>query len=77
MQYTSVKVTPEAQKAYLEKHPEKAPKNAVASGSGSAGPLTQSTGTANKLKRDANTAQLESAPIASTSAAKKVKKSAA
>ncbi|KII93366.1 hypothetical protein PLICRDRAFT_87752 [Plicaturopsis crispa FD-325 SS-3] len=70
MQFTSVRVTPEAQKAYLEKNPSKkgAAANAAAStssGSTSSAPLKDVTG----KKRDANQADLEP----SSSSAKKVK----
>ena len=54
MQFTSVKVTPAAQKAYLEKNPQK--KQTAASGSTT--PLADSTSTTSK-KRNAADAGLE------------------
>jgi len=67
MQFTSVKVTPEAQKAFLDKNPQS--KKPVASGSGSGGQLTESL----SKKRDANRAELEPSTSASGSKLKKAK----
>jgi hypothetical protein len=57
MQFTSVKVTPAAQKDYLEKNPQKKPK---ATASGSSTPLADATSSTSK-KRNATQAGLEGA----------------
>lgn len=76
MQFTSVKVTPAAQKAYLEKNPDKRPTTAAASSSSTATatPLQDTTSATNK-KRNAADAGLEAS--ASGSSLKKTKKSKA
>ena len=72
MQFTSVKVTPAAQKAYLEKNPQKKPTHA----SGST-PLADSTSSTSK-KRNAADAGLEASDAGpSASATLKAKKAKA
>jgi len=72
MQFTSVIVTPAAQKAYLEKNPQKKPTHA----SGSATPLADSTSTSKK--RNATDAGLEASDAGpSASATLKAKKAKA
>jgi len=72
MQFTSVYVTPAAQKAYLEKNPQQKPMTA----SGSTTPLADSTSTTSK-KRNATVAALDASGSSSsalkTSKAKKTK----
>lgn len=65
MNVTSVTVTPEAQKAYFAKHPNKKPAAPAASGSSSAMPEKTNT-----LKRGAEDAELD---VAGPSKGKKVK----
>jgi len=73
MQFTSVIVTPAAQKAYLEKNPQKKPTHA----SGSATPLADSTSSTSK-KRNATDAGLEASDTGpSASATLKAKKAKA
>jgi len=72
MQFTSVKVTPAAQRAYLEKKPQKKPTAA----SGSTTPLADSTSSTSK-KRNATEASLDTSGARSsaltTAKAKKAK----
>jgi hypothetical protein len=68
MQFTSVKVTPDAQKAYLEKNPHRKPTPA----SGSAMPLADSTSSMSK-KRNATEAGLDLSKAHSALKAKKGK----
>jgi hypothetical protein len=73
MQFTSVTVTPAAQKAYLEKNPQKKSMHA----SGSSTPLADSTSSTSK-KRNATDAGLEASDAGpSTSATLKTKKAKA
>jgi hypothetical protein len=67
MMFTSVTVTPEAQRAYLEKNPSKAPSKSVAG----PGPLTEGV----SRKRSANQAELGAGPSTSkaSSTSKKAK----
>lgn len=58
MQFTSVKVTPAAQKAYLEKNPNRAPVAGGSAAASTSGPLKDNT-TSSRLKRTANDAQLD------------------
>lgn len=75
MFFTSVKVTPAAQKAYLDKNPEK--RVASATTSTSAGPLADTT-VASSKKRNAQEAGIEASGSGSVKAqVKKTKTSAA